>query len=123
MARTSEEFDERPAALLAQELRFNFFRTIMTTAITLVGGAVVLKGAVIPEAEYDPYFLAGVGIAAFAGICAFDGQMGVVARLEKRRARPNLWARGINLLTPWALALGAMLLVIYFSNHFPSSGS
>ncbi|MEO1014829.1 MAG: hypothetical protein AAFX08_06515 [Pseudomonadota bacterium] len=123
MPKETEEIDERPAALLAHELRFNFFRTMMTTAITLVGGALVLKGAVLPEAPYDILFVSGVSIAAFAGICAFDGQMGVVQRLEKRKARPSLWARGITLMTPWALALGAMLLIMYFYNHFPSSGS
>ncbi len=123
MTDAAEEFDERPASLLAQELRFNFFGAIMTTAITLIGGAVVLKGALLPDAPYELEFFVGVAAAAFAGICAFDGQMGVVARLEKRTSRLGLWARAIHLVTPWILSLGAVLLGAYFSNNFPTSGS
>lgn len=108
------QFDERPAALMANELRFSFLKSMMTSAITLVGGGVALKVALVPAEPIDVGFLAGLGLCAMAGINAFDGQMRVVKRLEQRRAKPSLWERGVNVLTPYMLVLGAILILDYF---------
>ena len=112
------EIDERPAALLACELRFNFFRAMMTTAITVVGGSVALWSAAQKTGFIDPKFLIGLGLCVFSGINAFDGQMRVLSRLEQRKARAGLWERSINVITPLTLTGGVVLLVGYFFEVF-----
>lgn len=119
----SEPFDERPAALLAQELRFDYFRGLLTTSFSIMGGAVALKGLLIPNAELSENFFLGSLFVITGGLVAFEGQGHVIRNLATRRASSNFRRRLAMMAGTICLGLGTGILVSYFLNNFTSSGS
>lgn len=115
--RVVDDFDERPAAMLQHELRFNYFTTLLTTAITLVGGAVVLKGALVPEAAYRTNFVAGIVALVIGGLFAFEGQNVVLKRLQGREQRESAYAQFVGYAAAGGIFLGLGLLIAYFMTN------
>ncbi len=119
----SEPFDERPAALLAQELRFSYFRGLLTTSFSVIGGAVALKGLLIPEAPLTEVFFVGGLFVLVGGLVSFEGQGHIIRNLATRRASSNFWQRLAMVAGPISLGIGAGILIAYFLENFPTSGS
>ncbi|MEM1397829.1 MAG: hypothetical protein AAGH38_10345, partial [Pseudomonadota bacterium] len=102
----AEPFDERPAALLAQELRFEFFRGMLTTSFSIIGGVVALKGLLVPDAPLTRPFLVGVWMIAVGGFVAFEGQTRIIDNLTRRRASNTIWTRLAFVSGPTSMGLG-----------------
>ena len=113
-----EPFDERPAALLAQELRFSFFRSLLTTSFSIMGGVVALKGLLIPSAPLNEKFFVGALMVIVGGLVAFEGQTHIIRNLSKRQASTNIWQRLAMISGPFTIGIGTGVLFSYFLDSF-----
>lgn len=110
----AEPFDERPAALLAQELRFDYFSSLLTTSFSLLGGVVAMKGLLIPDVALSRNFFLGTLFVFVGGLVSFEGQSQIIRNLSTRRASSTLWQRLAMVSGPLSLGLGAGILISFF---------
>jgi hypothetical protein len=117
VSKVNPVFDESAAGLLATELTFSCFSTIMTASFTIIGGAIILKGALIPSAPVTDLFLIGIGLLAVAAVSALEGQFRTIINPERRQAR-SLYRRVLLTVGPGTMGLGTGVLFAYFLNNF-----
>ncbi|MDZ7628602.1 MAG: hypothetical protein U5J99_09415 [Parvularculaceae bacterium] len=112
-----EVFDESPAGLMAVDLTFNYFKTIMNGAFTLIGGAIILKGALVPEAPIERNFIVGILLISLAAVCGLEGQHRTIVNLRKKHVG-KLYRQALLTIGPGALGIGTGALFSYFLKSF-----
>ncbi|MFN0024530.1 MAG: hypothetical protein ACKVS5_11615 [Parvularculaceae bacterium] len=114
---TAGAFDESPAGLMAVDLTFNYFKTIMNGAFTLIGGAIVLKGALAPDTPITRTFVLGIVLIAVAAVCGLEGQHRTIINLRKKHDG-KLYRQALLTIGPGALGVGTGALFSYFMKSF-----
>lgn len=117
MKKQSVAFDDSSAGLLATEPGFNYFSAIMTASFTIIGGAIILKGALIPTVAVTELFLVGIGLLAVSAVTALEGQFRTILNLERRNAR-SLYRRFLLTIGPGTMGVGTGMLFAFFLNNF-----